>query len=106
MQHYLGGLISIKYVEKHYSEELVPKIELVFDNFEDAMAVVQAAIRSDNEHRGDYCVLVSREENLYVLNFLYSQCSDRNNVVFMDRGVFDEYYYNKIYDEENAKDGI
>ena len=97
-------MISIKYAGKHYSEELIPKTELVFDNIEDAVAVLSAAVRSDNEHSGDYCVLVSREENLYVLNFLYSKNSDRNDVVFMDRDIFDEFYYNKIYDEEKDDD--
>lgn len=102
----LGGLISIKFTGKHYSEELLPRTELVFDNFEDAMSVLKSAVRSDDEHSGDYCVLVSREENLYVLNFLYAQCSDRNDVVFMDRGIFDEFYHNKIYDEETDEDGV
>ena len=47
----------------------------------------------------DYVVMISREEDLYIINYLYSQYSDRNDVVFMDREEFDTDYY-KITDEE------
>lgn len=47
----------------------------------------------------DYVVMISREENLYIVNYLYAQYSDRNYVVFMDRDEFDTDYY-KITDEE------
>lgn len=46
-----------------------------------------------------YVVMLSREENLYIINYLYSQYSDRNDVVFMDREEFDTNYY-QITDEE------
>lgn len=41
----------------------------------------------------DYVVMLSREENLYIINYLYSQYSDRNDVVFIDREEFDTKYY-------------
>lgn len=47
----------------------------------------------------DYVVMISREENLYVVNYLYANYSDRNYVVFMSRDEFDTDYY-KITDEE------
>lgn len=47
----------------------------------------------------DYVVMISREEDLYIVNYLYAQYSDRNYVVFMDRDEFDTDYY-KITDEE------
>ena len=47
----------------------------------------------------DYVVMLSREENLYIINYLYSQYSDRNDVVFMDREEFDVKYY-QMEDEE------
>lgn len=47
----------------------------------------------------DYVVMISREENLYIVNYLYAQYSDRNDVVFMNRDEFDTDYY-KITDEE------
>ena len=47
----------------------------------------------------DYVVMLSREENLYIINYLYSQYSDRNDVVFIDREEFDMKYY-QIEDEK------
>ena len=47
----------------------------------------------------DYVVMLSREENLYIINYLYSEYSDRNDVVFIDREEFDMKYY-QIEDEE------
>lgn len=51
----------------------------------------------------DYVVMLSREENLYIINYLYSQYSDRNDVVFIDREEFDMKYY-QIEDEENEEE--
>lgn len=47
----------------------------------------------------DYVVMISKEEDLYIINYLYARYSDRNYVVFMDRDEFDTDYY-KITDEE------
>lgn len=47
----------------------------------------------------DYVVMLSREENLYIINYIYSQYSDRNDVVFIDREEFDMKYY-QMEDEE------
>lgn len=47
-----------------------------------------------------YVVMLSREENLYIINYLYSQYSDRNDVVFMNREDFDMKYYLMENDEE------
>lgn len=47
-----------------------------------------------------YVVMLSREENLYIINYLYSQYSDRNDVVFMDREEFDMKYYQMETEEE------
>lgn len=48
----------------------------------------------------DYVVMLSREENLYIIDYLYSQYSDRNDVVFMDREDFDMKYYQIENEEE------
>lgn len=47
----------------------------------------------------DYVVMLSREENLYIINYIYSEYSDRNDVVFIDREEFDMKYY-QIEEEE------
>lgn len=86
---------------KEPSPDLIPKSELVFDSFEDMVAVLLATTRNEPERNGDYCVLVSREENLYVLNFLYSENCDRNNVVFMDRDVYEDELFRSSTEEKN-----
>lgn len=89
---------------RQYEPDLIPKNELVFDSFEDCMAVLKATTQNEPDRTGDYCVLVSREENLYVLNFLFASGCDRNDVVFMDRGEFDDVYIPRFL-VEGDKDG-
>ena len=84
-----------------YAQDLIPKNELVFDNFEDAVDVLRATTRNELNRTGDYCVLFSREEEFYVLSFLYSQRSDRNDVVFMPRDLFEMYYCLQGDDEDD-----
>lgn len=40
----------------------------------------------------EYCVMFSREEDLYIINYEYSEYSDRNNVVFMSKDEFEEKF--------------
>lgn len=40
----------------------------------------------------EYVVMLSKEECLYIINFEYSEYSDRNDVVFMNREEFDSQY--------------
>lgn len=83
-------------------EELIPKVELAFDNFEDMTAVIKATTNNDIGREGDYCVMVSREEDLYILSFVYSHNCDRNHVVFMPRDLFADQY-TRIYDQEEEE---
>lgn len=67
--------------------------EIALHDKETALKI--ANILVDNE----YIVMISREEDLYIVNYLYAQYSDRNYVIFMDRDEFDTDYC-KITDEE------
>lgn len=69
------------------------KNEIAFHNKENALKVAEILVEEDN------CVLLSKEEDLYIINFEYSQYSDRNNVVFMDREEFDTKYYGIVEEE-------
>lgn len=40
----------------------------------------------------DYVVMISKEEDLYVVDFEWSECSDRNDVVFMSKEEFEQHY--------------
>ena len=59
------------------------KNEIAVSDKEAAMKI--ANILVDEE----YCVMLSREEDLYIIDFEYS---DRNNVIFMDRGTFEQKF--------------
>ena len=40
----------------------------------------------------DYVVMLSKEENFYIVSFEYSENSDRNGVVFMSIDEFEQNY--------------
>lgn len=67
--------------------------EIAFRNKENALKVAEILVEED------YCVLLSKEEDLYIINYEYSQYSDRNDVIFMNREEFESKYY-EIVDEE------
>lgn len=52
------------------------KNELVFVNEEDALKAASLILKND------YCVLLSKEEDLTILNYEFSMNSDRNDVIF------------------------
>ena len=60
--------------------------EIAIKNKEKGLEVLSALV--DEE----YCVMFSREEDLYIINYEYSEYSDRNNVVFMSKDEFEEKY--------------
>lgn len=70
------------------------KNELAFFSKEDALKVAELLLQND------YCVMLSKEDNLTIINYEYSQYSDRNDVVFMSAEEFDSKYY-KVENEEN-----
>lgn len=57
--------------------------EIAIKNKEKALEVLSTLV--DEE----YCVMFSREEDLYIINYEYSEYSDRNNIVFMQRDEFE-----------------
>ena len=68
--------------------------ELVFDCYEAAIYVAMILLKY-----GHYVVMLSREEQLWIVNYQYSDTCNRNDVVFMSREDFEEEYC------EVAKDG-
>ena len=62
------------------------KSEIAVQSKESALKIVDILV--DEE----YCVMLSREESLYVINYEYSEYSDINNVIFMDRGTFEQKF--------------
>lgn len=61
--------------------------ELVFETPEAAFETVRQMLTS-----GHYVVMLSREEQLWIVNYQYSDTCNRNDVVFMSREDFEEDY--------------
>ena len=79
-----------------YKPTLIPNGEIAVNSFEDAAKIAEILLKNGN------VVMISKEEDLYVINFMWSQRdSDRNDVVFMDRGDFEMCYCEKC-DEEDS----
>lgn len=70
--------------------------ELVFETPEAAFAAVKVMLED-----GHYVCMVSREEQLWIVNYLYSDLCDRNDVVFMERYEFYEKYC-EIREDDDA----
>ena len=62
--------------------------ELAFETAEACFEVAKQMIEN-----GHYVVMISMEEQLWILNYLYSDLCDRNDVVFMQRDEFEEKYF-------------
>lgn len=58
--------------------------ELAFNRLDSALKVAEFLL--DN----DYVVMLSKEEDLTILNFEYSEFCDRNDVVFMTLEAYEE----------------
>ena len=65
---------------------LVTNNEIAIHSKENAIKIAEILLEED------YVIMLSREEDLYIINFEYSQYSDRNDVVFMDRETFEQEY--------------
>ena len=57
--------------------------ELVFETPEAAFETVRQMLTN-----GHYVVMLSREERFWIMNYIYSDLCDRNDVVFMSRDDF------------------
>lgn len=70
------------------------RYEIAISNKESALKIVGLLVEEE------YCVMLSREENLYVINYEYAQDADRNDIIFMPRDEFETKYCEIIEDEE------
>lgn len=69
------------------------EIEIAVNDYYDATTIAEILMNND------YVVMMSREEDLYILNVIWSAGCNRNDVVFMDRGEFEEKYVEVSKDE-------
>lgn len=61
--------------------------ELVFITPEAAFETVRQLLTE-----GNYVVMLSREEQFWIVNYIYSDRCDRNDAVFMRREEFEEKF--------------
>ncbi len=61
--------------------------ELVFETPEAAFETVRQLLT-----KGHYVVMLSMEEQFWIVNYLYSDLCNRNDAVFMSREDFEEKY--------------
>jgi len=81
-----------------YRPKLVPDGEIAVHDFDDAVQIAKILIKNGN------VVMLSTEEDLTIINFLWSQNdSDRNDVVLMYRDDF-EMYYREVVDDDEDED--
>lgn len=78
-------------------KNLIINNEIAFDNEEDAIKVAQILMKQF------YVVMLSKEEDLTILNYCYSSFADRNDVVFMERDTFYDNFC-ELSEEENENE--
>ncbi len=67
----------------------ITKNEIALHSFEDAVAVSKVLL--DN----GYVTMISKEEQLYIVNYIWSaEDANRNDVAFMDRVELEEMIFN------------
>ena len=68
----------------------ITKNEIALHTFEDAVAVAKVLL--DN----GYVTMISKEEKLYIVNYIWSaEDADRNDVAFMDKVELEEMFFNE-----------
>ena len=71
--------------------------ELVFETPEAAFETVRQMLTA-----GHYVVMLSREEELWIVNYEYSDLCNRNDMVFMSREDFNERFC-EIMDDSHMR---
>ena len=63
--------------------------EIAVDNFMDALNLMETLVKQG------YVTMISQEENLYIINYIYSRNCNRNNVVFQSKEIIEEELFNE-----------
>lgn len=69
-------------------EYVISNKEIAVHNYESVVSIVNTLLNEG------YVTMVSREENLYIINYLWSEHCDRNDVCFNYRENVEDYIYN------------
>lgn len=66
-----------------FEEGFIPREEIACHSFEDAAALQKILVENN------YVVMLSREEQLWIVNYIWSPTADRNDVIFYDRSMYE-----------------
>jgi hypothetical protein len=61
--------------------------EIAVKCYDDAVAIAETLMANH------YVVMLSKEENVYIINYIYSEYCDRNDVVFIDREEMEDMVF-------------
>lgn len=83
--------------------KLLPE-EIALDKYEDVATILPILVNNG------YATMVTREEGLWIVNYIYAEdadCdqADRNNLVLMDRGTFELEFEEKVNEDELGSEG-
>lgn len=67
----------------------ITKNEVALHSFEDAVAIAKILLANG------YVTMISKEEQLYIVNYIWSaEDANRNDVAFMDREELEDFIFN------------
>ena len=67
-----------------FLDKYLEQDSLTFESYEDAAAVQKILVENG------YCTMMSREEHLWLLNWVWTEkFADRNGVIFVDRAMYE-----------------
>ena len=67
-----------------FFERYLEQDAIAVHSYEDACALMKILVENGN------CVMISREEDLWLVNWVWGEGrADRNDVIFADRGVYE-----------------
>ena len=68
--------------------------EIAIHNFDDAMSIILTLTNNG------YVTMISKEENLYIINYIWSSNdANRNDVCFQDKEIIEDIIFNPKEDE-------
>lgn len=79
-----------------FLDKYLEQDSLTFESYEDAVTVQKILVENG------YCTMMSREEHLWLLNWVWTEnFADRNGVIFVDRTMYEcnEYEWFKKHPE-------
>ena len=84
-----------------FLDKFLEQDSLTFESYEDAAAVQKILVENG------YCTMMSREEHLWLLNWVWTEeFADRNGVIFVDRVMYEynEHEWLKKHPEYTEED--